>query len=103
MSIVLKYLNDICTQVKQLDRSVRHSLGIIVLMLFLLLGSYPFIRIASEAYFNLAYGSDDLPKVWIGAVGVLSISMLIYNCLQNRFTAQKLYFLTMGVTIIFFG
>ena len=103
MSIVLKYLNDIYAQVKQLDATVRRSLWIIVVMLFLLLGSYPFIRIASEAYFNLAYGSEDLPKVWIGAVGVLSLSMLIYNFCQNRFTAQKLYFLTMAVTVLFFS
>jgi len=102
MQIVLKYLNDIRSQVKQLPREVRRSLGIIVVMLFLLLGSYPFIRVAAEAFFNLAYGSQGLPAVWIGAVVVLSISMLIYNRLQNCFTAQKLYLFTMLVTVLFF-
>jgi AAA family ATP:ADP antiporter len=64
---------------------------------FLVLFNYPLVRAAATTLFIEEFGAKSSPGAWLVTVGVLSITIFIFNHFQIRHSVQKVFF---GVSLL---
>lgn len=86
-----KNVSDMNTRLASLPSNKRRELISLCAGVFLILFSYPFIRIPSEALFINAYGATKSPYVWILSVTLLAMAIGLYNQFSKRFRLTSLF------------
>ncbi len=86
----------------KLDKVRQRNVFFTALCLISLLFTYPIIKAAVDALFIDAVGASKSPHVWIYSIIGLTISVWIYNQLQNRVGVKALFLFTTVISIVIF-
>ena len=95
-------ITDIKAGVLSLDKEKKNSILLAVVVMFLLLFTYPIIRSTVTAIFLNDFGAKKTPLVWLYSIAGLSVAIFIYNKFQIKYSIQKLYIITASLTFLFF-
>ena len=91
-----KMLGEVRDLLGQLSGPEKRGLYLGGLSVFLILFSYPFIRVTTTALFLETHGAQDSPIVWLFSVLALSLAVVIYSKAQERYPMARLY---LGTTL----
>lgn len=85
------------------DPKYKGRLWIFLVAYFFVLFNYPLVRAASTTIFFESYGAKSSPLAWLYTVGVLIVSILIFNKFQAKHSVQKVFLGASVLSTALFG
>lgn len=80
----------------------RKNLIWILISYFFVLFNYPMLRATTSAMYMQAYGGHASPIIWLYSVIALSLIIIVFNKIQQKFGVHFLFHITTIVSIILF-